>query len=191
MKDGSVMIREYALPLTHTPTHELVSLMLELHNMPEAVNKRNRFAGLPDNAVLGAIFTQATEDNWVHTTYYLQRTYTGQAILQENGLDILIEALKKDTADGTLGKITHQELLASYYYHTEPDITVGIIDLVLDFNAAGVPAAFEQEAIPHESGIELVGLVLSIIINENHVNTVKALEEIGEPGIGIIIRPPR
>ena len=56
-----------------------------------------------------------------------------------------------------------------------------MIDLLLDTNAAGVPIAFEQDYLYDEDGNIVFGLVVSVIIDENHVNTVRVLEELGLP----------
>jgi len=93
-------------------------------------------------------------------------------------LNVIMEALRKDSANGTLGRIRYADLVLWDYIHDDIP-TVGVIDLLLSFSAAGVPTAFEPDHFEDEHGSITAGLVLSIIINENHVNTVQVLEELG------------
>jgi len=95
---------------------------------------------------------------------------------------LLLEALREDSANGTLGRMRHSELLSPAAGYIHDDIaTIGVIDLLLDFGAAGVPTAFDLDYLHDEDGNLTAGLVLSIIIHENHVNTVRVLEEMGLP----------
>jgi len=179
MKNGSILRRSYILPINRTSGNNLVELLLDLYNQPESVNKRNRFADLPDSAVLGAILTPVSdiEDIWLADVPYTYRMYQGEKVYFEDNLNILLEALRVDSADGTLGRIRYEDLLLPDYIHVDV-ATIGLIDLLLDFGAAGVPAAFEPDHLVDEDGNLTAGLILSIKINETHVNTVRVLEEL-------------
>ncbi|MCL2819270.1 MAG: ABC transporter permease [Oscillospiraceae bacterium] len=185
MKDGSTMIREYAFPLIESPVDELIPLMIELNNQSEAVNKRNRFASLPDESVTGLLITPVTDgDIWLVTTNYLTRFWhdsRGEPVISEDDITALTTALKKDAADGTLGLISEAEILLPYYIDNYgSNLPLFVIDLVLDFKTAGVPSAFEEDIISDENGFtKTSGLIQSITINETHVNTVQVLKELG------------
>jgi len=179
MKNGSILTRVYALPLHKTSDNDLVELLLDLYNQPESVNKRNRFVDLPDSAVLGAVLTPVSdvEDTWLADVHYIYRMYQGEKVLLEENLSIILEALRKDSADGTLGRIRYGDLLLPDYIHVDV-ATIGLIDILLDFGAAGVPTAFEPDHLVDEDGNITAGLILGIKINETHVNTVRVLEEL-------------
>jgi len=179
MKNGSVLTRSYALPMQKTGDNSLAALLLDLYNQPESVDKRNRFVDLPDSAVLGAILTPTLDDfdKMLVDVPYSQRVDEGEHVFLEENLSIILDALRKDSANGTLGRIEHGDLLPAGYLY-EDSINIGVIDLLLDFSAAGVPAAFEPDHFTNEDGSFTAGLILSIKISETHVNTVRVLEEL-------------
>ena len=179
MKNGSVLTRSYALPMQKTGDNSLAALLLDLYNQPEAVDKRNRFVDLPDSAVIGAILTPTLSyiDLWLVDAPYSQRIYEDKKVFLEENLSIILEALRKDSANGTLGRIQHADLLSADYL-LDGDINIGVIDLLLDFGVAGVPTAFEPDLFKNEDRSLTTGLILSIKINETHVNTVRVLEEL-------------
>jgi len=181
MKDGSIINREYGLPLESTHMNEIISLMHELSNQPEAINKRNRFATLPNDSVRGAIVTSTEDDFWVLHTNHEQRNYVGTIVLEKDDLSKLFEALQKDAADGTLGRVHREDILLPFYYIEENSHFVAVVDLVLDSNVAGVPTAFERDVLMDEKGEFIIthGLVQSINITDRNVNTVQALKELG------------
>ena len=72
-----------------------------------------------------------------------------------------------------------RRLPQAFFHYYWDDILV-VIDLFLDSGAAGVPAAFEQELIHYGDGrIMMGGLALSIVVQEDNVNTILALRELG------------
>jgi len=200
LKDGSVLTREFALPVTFNTKNNLIvqlgNLVLDLYNQQEAVDKRNRFIGLSDETILGALVTTYLDFDgygglWATPDSSYMRAYNGTTIFSRDDLNTLTEALRKDVADGTLGRISNIDLLLSRHYGVSDDSVLGAIDLLLDFRAAGVPSAFnwdelllmEPEAIDgyeHENEKELlIGLINSLTIREEHINTVQALKELG------------
>jgi len=178
LKDGSVMTRDYLLPASVKPMHDLVSLMLELYNQPEAIDKRNRFIDLPDEAVLRATVTPVSGDFWVFVPDYPSRLYEGRVRLTEDEISTILAALKKDHTAGTLGLISHADLLLEHYYYDNIAIP-GIINILLDSTVAGVPTAFYQDSIYYEDENEISGLLLSITLHEDHANTIQALKDLG------------
>jgi len=178
MKDGSVMTREYALPLGETPIHSTVALLFELYNQPEALNKRNRFMHLHDDAILGAVMTPAASGYWIENSLNFIRGDYGTVIILEDGLLALTQALRQDAAAGTLGRMREADLHRGYYYN-QSDI-LALIELYLDSGAAGVPTAFSQNHIfDEDSNIICSGLTLTIVVHKDHVNTVRVLKEFG------------
>jgi len=190
IKNGSVLTRSYILPINRMEDNSLVELLLDLYNKPEAVNKRNRFVDLPDSAILGAVHTPTGDDAWLTHFIYVHRRFQGEKIFFEDNMSILLEALRNDAANGTLGRLRHADLLPADYIHDDfytinyirgdiPTATIGVIDLLLSPGTAGVPPGFELDHFENEDGSLTVGLLQSIIINENHVNTIRVLEELG------------
>jgi hypothetical protein len=177
MKDGSIMTREYVLPVDVRPMHSTVALLLELYNQPEAVNKRNRFMAMHDDAIVGAVVTPAADDMWIIQSHYTFRRDHGVALLPEDRLNALKAALRQDAATGTLGHISQADLQGHFIH----DLAfLGVIDLFLDSRAAGAPAAFVQDIFQDDYGNVIVsGLVLTIVVKEHHVNTARFLRELG------------
>ena len=178
MKDGSIMTRQYGLPVGVKPTHELVELLLELYNQPEAVDKRNRFVDLPDSSILGAVVTPVTESFWLANDPYWSRLDFDSTFIAKDDLSAITKALRQDAEAGTLGRLRHSDLRQTLFFQ-DANAARFVIDLVLDSGAAGVPATFEPDNIPDEDYNFVTGLVLSIIINEEHVNTMRVLNELG------------
>jgi len=182
MNDGSVMTREYSLPIVHEPIHDTVALLLELYNQPESINKRNRFIPLPDESIFGAIVTSALHLWWdlfsqYSFTHFDQQRFT---LLPEDGLGELTQALRQDAADGNLGRIRHVDLKQGLHFYEERSDFTFIIDLYIDSIAAGVPTAFVYDFIwGDEDFIVANGLLQRFVINEDNINTLRALEELG------------
>jgi len=180
MRDGRVITREYVLPVNSTPVHGSVALLLELYNQPESVNKRNRFVPLHDDAVLGAKVMPAMmeRDRWAMHSHYSFRWSEGVALMPEDGLNTLVQALRQDAAAGTLGRLRQADL--SWYYYQDLSDALVMIDLFLDSGAAGVPSAFAKEFMYDDYNNVIVrGLALTVNVREHHVNTARALRELG------------
>ena len=184
MNDGSVMTREYLLPIVHEPMHETVALLLELYNQPEAMSKRNRFVPLPEESVLGAIVTPALHLWWDTLNSYSYTFFDPQGHIllpDDDGLHELMQALRQDAADGTLGRIRHVDLMQSLHFYDDRSDVTFIIDLNIDLVAAGVPTAIVGDyfMVDDRDFIGTVGLLQRFVINEDNVNTLRALEELG------------
>jgi hypothetical protein len=179
LKNGNILTRFYTLPMEQTDDNNLIGLLLDLYNQPEAVAKRNRFVGLPDSSILTALFSPIfNDDTWFAHAPYDSRMYRNESIFITDNLDIILEAMREDSANGTLGRLRHDDL--SWRDNSRDGIaTIAVIDLLVNSVTAGVPMAFEEDHFTDDTGNISRGLVLSIIITENHVNTVRALEESG------------
>ncbi|MDR2572167.1 MAG: ABC-2 transporter permease [Oscillospiraceae bacterium] len=179
LKNGRILTRQYMLPLHQPQENNIYTLMLELHNQPEAVDKRNRFTNLPDSAILGATVITDMSIEWINPTqFFPMRTMSaGIPITSKDDLNALTDALRMDFAAGTLGQVRLFDL--TYGSITHDNIaTVGMISLLLDSHAAEVPSAFEKDRIYITNFEALLGLLNIIIINETHVNTARVLKEL-------------
>ena len=195
MKNGSLLTREYtlpinpyytppitynsALPINHVDDNLFVGLLLDLYNHTEAVNKRNRFVDLPDSSVHVAVLTPVIEDDWLTYVHFSSRIGYSHNVFLTDNLNNILEAFREDSANGTLGRLRRVDLVPPNSFINDDIATIGVIDLLLDFRTAGVPTAFEPDMFINEDGFIVSGLVVSIIINETHVNTVRVLEELG------------
>jgi len=97
----------------------------------------------------------------------------------EDNLFILMEALRKDAANGTLGRLRNADLVPADFVSVNDDANIAVIDLLLNSYAAGVPTAFEPNHLWYKDDLVTAGLVQSITINSDHVNTVRLLVELG------------
>jgi len=179
LKNGKTMTRDYVLPLSKTPTHSSVELLLELYNQPEAVNKRNRFMSLGDDAILGATVTPAFFDgSWLSPYQYHSRGYHSSTLLPEGDLRALMQTLHQDAAAGSLGRIRHLDLQQQFLQGRSDFLC--LIDLYLDSDIAGVPAAFSKESLHSEDGVSIFNsTVLTIVVNKDHINTIRVLVDLG------------
>jgi hypothetical protein len=178
LKDGRILSRVYSLPIFLTDENNLLELLLDLYNQPEALDKRNRIIELPESSILGAVLTPTSYDPWLADAHYESRMYQGEKIFLEEDLSAIMEALREDAANGDLGRVYLADLHSGYIH--DDVVTLGVIDFLVDFQTAGVPSVFEPDHLFFKywepSGF---GLVLSVTINESHVNTVRVLEELG------------
>ena len=179
MKDGSIITRQYVMPINEVPMPDSVVAMLELYNQPEAVNKRNRFLNFPDYALLDIavpIYLGSGFDE-----QYGHRSFYGSAKLIPHEAHLpLLEALRQDAADGILGFTRQRDLSGSILYTVDNLSSIDMFNIELFYNhiAIGIPRAFEPDEVFDDFGNVIVScLKINIIVHEGCVNTMQVLRD--------------
>jgi hypothetical protein len=188
MNDGSTITRQYIMPVNEIPMPASVEALLELYNQSEAINKRNRFLTMPDSALLEILVPPYLGSTYIDDNHNIIHPIFGvpSLLVPQEAHSALLDALRKDAEDGTLGYIRQQDLPGNdpYLLSVEP---TGValppmgsfsIDLVYDFRAVGIPMAFEPDLVFDDFGHDIAsGLRLNIIVHEGLVYTMQVLRE--------------
>jgi len=187
MNNGRIMTRRYMIPDDLFLSLSAADKFFELTGQTEAVNKRNRFTTLPDTAVLwmDAIWCES----YPSISLRDQDMHTLNVAIDGDDKAAILEALRQDAAAGTLGHIDNRGFVMDQFYYERSQTLTGspetiIIRILYDFEAAGVPSAFEQDNVDidpddHDNNENINGLMQPIIINEYNVNTMRVLRDLG------------
>jgi len=183
MKNGSTFSRQYIMHDYLLSTLDAADLMLALHGQPEAVNKRNRFASIPDTAVLWARAT--LYPNFMGVLYPGVRLADGLEYfyMPEDVAPSVLEAMRQDVAAGTLGYLDTFRNNSLYFSRSatlsaNPQIIV--IEIIYDSDAAGVPSVFmETYRVCADTEERIEGLIQVVFVDANNENTLRAFRELG------------
>jgi len=181
MSDGRIITRQYVIPDEAMEALGIVEPLLALYSQPEAVEKRNRFMALPDTAILLA--TATIESDFRNVAGIGARVHVDPIAISGEALASVMEAMRKDAEEGTLGHIDIFGNLNVYYNQStvlaENPVAIRL-NIIYDFVATNIPEEFSTQRLRCPDAEESIeGLLQTIIITHYNTHTMQVLRELG------------
>jgi len=182
MNDGRIITRQYIMPMNEYPPPLSVEYIFALYGQAEALEKRNRFANMPDEAII-----------WMSAKRYARyehapplrrsRNAVRSRLISDDNHSVILEALRQDIAAGTLGYLdvfTNYSFLYNRSQTLSENPETVILQLMYDPELVGVPAIFRESSLRCDVlGEHVQGFLQNIVVNAYNVNTMRVLRELG------------
>jgi len=180
MDDGRIITRQYVISNEAMESLGIAEYVVALHTQQEVVEKRNRFLTLPDEAILRTSIARAT----VHISSEGRMPTMGTSVeIPAEALAMILEAMRRDAAEGTMGRAGISTDYRFYFNHStthieNPDVVR--IEFIYDFAAAGIPNEFSQTSRRCLDTDETIyGLLQTILITNYNTNTMQVISDLG------------
>jgi len=183
MNDGRIITRQYIVPISENTPPPSVEYIFALYGQAEALEKRNRFANMPDDAIIWMGAQRYARYEQAPPLRSSRNAVRSPRLISDDNQAVILEALRQDIAAGTLGYLdvfTNYSFLYNRSQTLSENPETVILQLMYDPELVSIPAIFRENRMRCDVLDKHVqGFLQNIIVNAYNVNTMRVLRELG------------